>query len=144
MDEVCSVSGGEDPDEKETEVVVVTGIRRDDDSGGGSLGPIFTGFELSMISGGSSGAQATAQRQAEFLRNVIVERLPNGDVRVTFLRDVTFSANVPTVGNVTSRQEAGSQFTGRDQTGGSRGRPNNIPDVIDRALSYSGGVTWGN
>ncbi|GIU68081.1 hypothetical protein [Candidatus Phycosocius spiralis] len=147
VEELEFVSGGEaDPP------IIVTGKRNPVTPGWGVIYPddlamwgldimdfVNTG-EFVLTGGGGSSSEQIAKRQAEFLRKVKVERLANNMVRITFNRDVTFSAQTP-LGNMIGTVKAGSTFEGPDKKGGPRGA-NGIPDVIDGLLAYDGGVTW--
>lgn len=147
MDEVGFVSGGDDGP------VVVTaprnpavtpgwGVIYPDDlalSGMTIMDLISTG---EFIFTGSGGGQTAQQREAQFRANTRIERTADGLVKVTFLRDVLISANVPTVGQTAALLQAGSVIVGEDRSGGRGGSANGIPDILDRALSYNGGLTW--
>lgn len=152
MEELEFVSGGEDDP---AEIVTVTGVPNGPTPGWGVLYPedlAMLGLTISdytssgdfvLVAGGGSSSQAINRRTQQFLQNVKIERLANNQVRVTLNRDVIFSGNHFLLGgDAVGLVKAGSIIVGTDTAGGPRGRANGIPDFIDKALSYEGGVVW--
>jgi hypothetical protein len=84
-------------------------------------------------------------RRAEFLRNTTISRNPDGTLTVTFNTTVTVTGSVPlTPGSNSLTITTGSSFTGTDRTGGTRGSPNGVPDLLDMIIDNARTIRWGN